>query len=405
MLHIHIGQKYWLSTVLVTALWLPLGSGAATITVPDGAFNVGMRAQANVNYVDEDVGAIQSAWDTSARRIYLYLGGRVHPNFSYFAHLGADRLGQGMDTATGGALAASSENGLVTGLAVRDGWINWAPLPDALQVQVGRMLVPFLRNFGTHSGFANMNIDYATFQQTAMIPGRRVGRDDGIMLLGEINNGFLTYRVAMMDGAANDTNTTGGEQRLAGRVAVSLWEPEKGFWWQGTYLDTKRVLTIGVGFDMLDKATIAPGDIADHHGLGADVFLNLPMGGGALTAELNYARVEQTKVSGFGAAAVGSDVGFSGDYTLVLLGYLLPAKTPIGRIQPYLRYETFDYDSSRFGVANTVLLYKETGIGVNLYQKSHNTKVTLDYTKVNKLNDTVANPDFNRIGLQLQVSY
>lgn len=398
-------RRRTLSIALAAALAVPLAGQAASIPVPGGAFNVGMRAQFNVNYIDEDVGTTRSAWDTSARRVYLYLGGKIDPNFSYFAHLGADRLGQGADAFTGGAITASSENGFVTGLAVRDGWINFAPWPE-FQVQVGRMLVPFLRNFGTHSGFANMSYDYGSFQQTAMIPGRRVGRDDGVMLLGEIGKGLVTYRLAMMDGAANDTNTDRGKQRTAGRVAVSLWEPETGFWWQGTYLDTKRVLTIGAGFDRLDSATISPGNIADHKGSGLDVFLNLPLGGGAaLTGEVNYARVKQTKVSGFGAATVGQKVAFSGDYMLVQVGYLLPGKTAAGQIQPYVRYEEFDYDSARFGVTSDVLTHKETAVGVNLYQKGHGTKVTLDYTKVDKKNDTTSNPDFNRIGVQLQVSF
>lgn len=382
---------------------------AASIKVDDGAFNIGLRMQANVNYVDKDVGSSQSAVDTSFRRVYLYLGGKIHPNFSYFAHLGGDRLGQGVDLFSGGAFndatGYQTGNGLGNGLAVRDAWVNWAITP-AFQVQVGRMLVPFLRNFGTHSGFANMTNDYASFQQGFLVPGRRVGRDDGIMLLGEINKGLISYRLALMDGSNNNTNTTQGKNRLAGHVFVSLLEPETGFWWQGTYLDKKKVLTLGAGFDKLDGATVGS-DTVDHSGWSLDGFLNWPMAGGsALTVEMDYANTSQKLLTPTSLARpAGAKTHFSGDYLFATAGYLLPGKTVLGQLQPYLRYEKFSADDDNIDRNNAALSNEEYAIGLNHYFKGHGTKVTFDVTHVNKRNDTPTNPDFNRYGMQLQVSF
>jgi hypothetical protein len=379
-------------------------ASAAAKAEPERSFSFGMRAQVNVNCLSEDVTTVHAACDTSARRIYLYALGRVHPKVSYFAHVGTDRLGQGADPFTGGAVAASSDNGLVTGAAIRDAWINWAPRPE-VQLQIGRMLVPFLRNFGTHSGFANLSYDYASFQQTSMIPGRRVGRDDGVMLLGEIGGGRLSYRVARMDGSAGSTNTSRGESRTAGRLALSLWSPETGFWWQGTYLDQKKVLTIGVAADHLHAASITTADLADHQAYGGDLLMNLPLGRSALTVEVDVASVEQTKVEGFGEAAVGQKVGFSGTYLVAQVGGLLPWVTKLGRFQPYLRYERFDYDEERFAASSSPLLQRETAAGLNLLVKGQATKATLDYTWVDLANDTAQQPDFGRLGLQLQVAF
>lgn len=377
---------------------------AATINVEGGALNIGMRVQANVNYVDEDVGGNKSAMDTSFRRAYIYASGKIHPTISYFAHFGGDRLGQSVDLGTGGPFTSITGNGLGDGFALRDGWVNWAPMPE-FQVQVGRMLVPFLRNFGTHSGFTNMAYDYASFQQVNLIPGRRAGRDDGVMLLGELQGGKVSYRLAMMDGSANSTNTTRGENRLAGHLWYSAWEPETGFWWQGTYLDKKKVLTFGVGFDRLDEASVAP-DLVDHSGVSADLFMNLPVTGGAISAELNYAQVgQQIVVPGPDRPAAGAKSHFTGDYTLINLGYLFAAKTKAGQLQPYVRYESFSADGDNVDENDPGLPDSEFAVGLNQYIKGHGTKLTWDYTLVSRRGGSAAAPDFNRIGLQLQVSF
>ncbi len=377
---------------------------AATINVEGGALNIGVRAQANVNYVDEDVGANQSGADTSFRRLYIYASGKIHPTISYFAHFGADRLGQSVDLSTGGPFTNATGNGLGDGLAIRDAWVNWAYRPE-LQVQVGRMLVPFLRNFGTHSGFGNMANDYAFFQQGNLVPNRRVGRDEGVMLLGEIQGGRVSYRLAMMDGAASNTSTSRGKNRLAGHVWYSAWEPETGFWWQGTYLDKKKVLTFGLGFDQLDEATVGT-DVVDHSGISADVFLNLPVEGGAVSAEVNYAQIKQESVvAGMGRPVAGSKVQFSGDYTMVNLGYLFAAKTAAGQLQPYVRYESFSPDGDNADRSNAAVPDKEISIGLNQYIKGQGTKITWDYAQVSRRGNSAAAPDFNRFGLQLQVSY
>jgi hypothetical protein len=374
----------------------------AAAAEPARSFSFGMRAQVNLNCITEDVGSVHATCDTSARRVYLYAQGSVHAKVSYFAHVGTDRLGQGADPFTGGPIAASSDNGLVTGAAIRDVWINWAPRPE-VQVQVGRMLVPFLRNFGTHSGFANLSYDYASFQQTSMIPGRRVGRDDGVMLLGELAGGRVSYRVARMDGTA--TNTSRGHSRVAGRLAFSLWSPETGFWWQGTYLDAKKVLSFGIAADHLDGVAITSVDVADHRAVGGDALMNLPLGRGAVTVEVDVARVEQTKLEGFADALAGQKVGFSGNYLLAQVGALLPWTTPLGRVQAYIRHERFDYDEERVGASVSPLLQRETAIGLNLLLKGHATKVTFDYTWVDLANETVQQPDLSRLGLQLQVAF
>jgi hypothetical protein len=377
---------------------------AATINVEGGAVNIGVRLQANVNYVDEDVGGNESAADTSFRRAYIYASGKIHPTISYFAHFGGDRLGQSVDLGTGGPFTSVTGNGLGDGAAVRDAWVNWAPMPE-FQIQVGRMLVPFLRNFGTHSGFTNMAYDYASFQQANLIPGRRVGRDDGVMLLGELQGGKISYRLAMMDGSANSTNTTRGNNRLAGHLWYSAWEPETGFWWQGTYLDKKKVLTFGVGFDRLDGASVGP-DLVDHSGVSADAYMNLPVTGGAITAELNYAQVEQQiAVPGVDRPAAGTKSQFTGDYILINLGYLFAAKTKAGQVQPYVRYENFSADGDNIDKNNSGLPDSEFAVGLNQYLEGHGTKLTWEYTQVSRRGDSAAAPDFNRAGLQLQVSF
>ena len=40
--------------------------------------------------------------------------------------------------------------------------------------------------------------------------------------------------------------------RAAGRVQVNLMDPETGFFYAGTYLGTKKILSIGASFDFQD---------------------------------------------------------------------------------------------------------------------------------------------------------
>ena len=126
--------------------------------------------------------------DFMLRRFYFYLSGEVTPKIGFFAHIAADRIGQdGLDTPS---------VGLGGGIAVRDAWIYYN-LNESFKIQMGRMYVPFTRSFGTTSTFALLPLELPFNQggvRGSIFYASKVGRDDGMVLWGNLFKGLLQYR-------------------------------------------------------------------------------------------------------------------------------------------------------------------------------------------------------------------
>ena len=68
------------------------------------------------------------------------------------------------------------------------------------------------------------------------------GRNNGAVVWGDIKGGKLTYLAGVFDNAAVATSPL-----FSGRVRLALWDPEPGFWGNGSYFGDKDLLSIGVG--------------------------------------------------------------------------------------------------------------------------------------------------------------
>jgi hypothetical protein len=297
------------------------------------------------------------------RRAYLYLKGNVTDLVSFFTHVASDRVGQdGL---------SDSDMGLGTGVAWRDLWIT-LNVHEHLKVQMGRMYVPLTRNYGTTSTKAMLTTDLPFLQggiRGSIFYASKVGRDDGVTLWGNPMDGLLQYRFMISEGVEDGDNPD-DNLRFAGRVAVSLLEPETGWFNKGTYLGKKKVLSLGLGFDRQED--IAPdGDVAaddDNQVWTADVFYDHPVGVGAVTAEAAYIDIEHcTTDQGLTSLAKGDDA----KNWYISGGYLFP-----NHLQPYVRYETVDVDHK----------YETDfwSVGLNYYMKGHNCKISADYTQVDQ---------------------
>jgi len=307
--------------------------------------------------------------DFMARRFYLYLKGDVTPYFSFFTHIAADRIGQeGLDRPS---------LGLGSGIAVRDLWIT-LKLNEALKIQAGRMYVPLTRNYGTTSTKCMLTTDLPFLQggiRGNIFYAQKVGRDDGVTIWGNPLDGLLQYRFMVSEGVENDDNPD-DNLRFAGRVAVNLLEPEKGWFNKGTYLGKKKVLSLGFGYDTQMDLTLNGREDQDNRVWTADVFFDHPLGEGAVTVEAAYIDIQNcTQTHNFSELAAGDDA----ENWYIQSGYLLPGKVGPGRIQPYMRYEAVyidDKDDTEFMSA-----------GLNYFVKGHNAKISLDYTYVEQESD------------------
>jgi hypothetical protein len=303
--------------------------------------------------------------DFMIRRAYLYLKGNVTDLVSFFTHVASDRVGQdGLD---------NSSVGLGSGVAWRDLWVT-LNFDKAFMVQAGRMYVPLTRNYGTTSTKTMLTTDLPFLQggvRGSIFYASKVGRDDGVTLWGNPMDGLLQYRFMVSEGVENDDNPD-DNLRFAGRVAVSLMEPETGWFNKGTYLGKKKVLSLGLGFDQQDDidpgTPLVTGDDDDNQVWTVDVFFDHPVADGAVTAEAAYIDIEHcTQDHNFSSLGKGDDA----ENWYVQAGYLFP-----NHLQPYVRYETVDVDHE-FETEFWTL-------GLNYYMKGHNCKISADYTQVDQ---------------------
>lgn len=147
----------------------------------------------------------------------------------------------------------------------------------------------------------------------------------------------------------------------------------------GTYLGTKKVLTVGTGFFShpngsvyLDQNGTAKGDNVLI--LGIDTFYEAPVGekGAAFTAYGAYQNNDYGKDYLF--LTYGTGTMWYGH-----CGYLLEGTEKKIRFQPYVSYTYEDLVASEEA-------RKRFGLGINTYFGGNNFKLTLDYNRVNWLN-------------------
>ena len=344
-------------------------AGAAFKIDDQTSLEIGFWAQGWYQYVEQGTANETALHDFMARRAYLSLKGQVTPYFEFFTHITADRLGQeGLD---------NPSQGLGSGVAFRDLWIT-VNLDEAFKIQIGRMYIPLTRSFGTTSTKALLTTDLPFLQggvRGTVFFANKVGRDDGIAVWGNPFDGLVQYRLMASEGLEQQRNPD-DRLRFSGRLAVNLLEPEKAWFNQGTYLGQKKLLSVGLGYDTQRGLTLNATPQQSNRVWTADVFLDHPLGGGAVTAEAAYIDIENsTQTHDFSALAAGDDA----ENAYVQAGYLLPGKLGPGRLQPYARYETIDVKGNSATDFVTV--------GSNYYFKGHDAKISADYTLVDPRSD------------------
>ena len=379
-----------LACALAFGLVTPLAA-AEEERQPPPRLEIHFRAQGWYQWVEngapDGAGALH---DFQLRQAYLSLAGQVTPKLGLFAHLATDRLGQeGLDVPS---------LGLGSGLAVRDAWVVF-DVAEPLKVQVGRMYVPFTRAFGTESTFALLALDIPWTQGgvrgATFYPGK-VGRDDGLVVWGNLAKDRLQYRVGVTEGVEDATNPSDAV-RLAGRLAINLFEPETAWFNSGTYLGTKRVLAIGAGFDSQSDLTLAGRLGEDYFAWTVDVFLDHLVGRGAWTVETALIQTDNTP----GAVAFTQIVP-GDDHRIAYLqaGYLLPSGDARGRAQIYGRHERLDVEER----SNTSF----SSLGVSYLLDGHQRKLTLDWTRVDQDDARATAPatrDRNLVTIQVAVGF
>jgi hypothetical protein len=201
-----------------------------------------------------------------------------------------------------------------------------------------------------------------------------VGRDLGVQARGLVADGHVEYRVGIWQGQRNAATAT--EQsarnffRTAARVQINLFDPETGYFYAGTYLGAKKILSIGGSYDFE----------SDYKAYAADGFLDMPLGPGVITGQVDYSHWD-----GGGYLPLPKQWAVQGEAGYTFL--------PIA-LAPIVRVEHLKVDS-----ATPVTQNRYAG-GLAYWCYGHNSNVKLFYTRIQE--DGAAH-GANQINLQWQI--
>jgi hypothetical protein len=248
---------------------------------------------------------------------------------------------------------------------------------DQVNIWAGRFLPP--------SDRANMYGPYYSNQWGVYndgvqdgYPSTATGRDNGVMYWGQF--GMLKASGGVFD----IPSTTGTSNKVyAGRLQLDLWDPEAGYYLNGTYYGEKDLLAFGIAGQSSSSNKAYSGDFL--------VEKKLPSNGGVVSFEAEYARYDH-----FGGYAADRSNGWYG-----LASYLFPQVIGYGKFQVLAKYAHAKYEFDTSPIEDT---QKTKDFELNYIIKDFKARVSLYYIDFKYDQQIVAaNHKQYGIGVQLQL--
>jgi hypothetical protein len=207
------------------------------------------------------------------------------------------------------------------------------------------------------------------------------GRDNGVAYWGQFG------KVKVSGGVFDGASATGGDDTVltAARVQVDFWDPEAGYYLNGTYYGDKNLLAIGA-------AVQAQG--SDKTAYNVDFLLERKIpNGGVYSIEAEWAKYDA--LGGYKARYRTDDGGY------ILGSYLFPATVGIGRFEVLGKFAKARY---RDGITTLDPDYdqKTTELNLNYVIKQFNARVMMFYRNTN-FNAVEADDNRFGVGVQLQM--
>jgi hypothetical protein len=353
------------SLTVALCVWLSLLSSATRVAAQivieasdDVNFKLGLLGQFQAESI-EDPGADSQINNLFVRRLRLMFGGQVTKNVTFFVETDTPNLGK--------TLAAGKD--LPGAMIIQDAYAEFK-VTDAFAVDAGLMFIPFSRNY-LQSAASLLPIDYGAYTYTQSGPTQSsTGRDTGVQAKGYVLNNHLEYRIGAFQGLRDARSHRAF--RYAGRVQYNVLDPEVGFFYTGSYLGKKKIVSVGGAFDVQD----------DYHGYDLDVFVDHPLGSGALTGQIDY--------NWFGGGTTLPALPGQHD-VLFELGYLIAATklTPFVQIAHRNAVESGAADETR------------TSVGISYWWAGHNANIKAAYGRIAPAGAAVQ----NAFTIQLQAFY
>lgn len=353
----------WWWRLLGTGLGLWLGLGA----VPGGAqlvwksadetasVKLGLLAQLQ----GETVGAAgdEQARNLFLRRARLLLGFTFGERLSVFVETDSPNLGKADATGTKNA----------GDLYLQDVVVTWR-FADALHLDGGLLLPVTSYNHG-QSAASLLAADYGPYSFLESAPlEARVGRDYGLQARGYLADRHLEYRVGVFQGRRGPGATNG--LRTTARLMYSFFTPQTGLFYRGTSFGRTKTVAIGASWDAQESFSSR----------GADLFVELPLGGDGLTLQADAVRYDGGRFL----------AGLPPQETLLLeAGYYFGSV----RLQPFAQYARRDFVRSAAGDE------KRLAAGCGWYFRGHEQNLKVSFARV----EPAGGPRRDEIVLQWQL--
>jgi hypothetical protein len=250
---------------------------------------------------------------------------------------------------------------------------------DKVNFWVGRMLPP--------SDRANLYGPYYAHHWAAFTDGVQdgypfisAGRDNGALYWGQ--SGMVKLQAGAYDGAS----ATGTRKLIgAGRVQIDFWDPEPGYYLNGTFYGDKNVLAVGVAGQVQGDNKAYTGDFLLERKVGS---------GGAFSVEAELAKYD--RLGGYNAR-YGTDQG-----GYVLASYLFPPGAGMtGRLEILGKFAKASF---RHGITAIDHDYdqKTTEANLNYVIKDFKARVMLFYLQKN-FSAVQSNDKQVGVGFQVQM--
>lgn len=294
---------------------------------------------------------------------------------------------------------------------VLDAQIRYDPF-DFLRFQLGKFKHNLTRE-NLESCFEPLNLDRSLFINTPY----KTSRDYGVAVWGNILDGWIQYRVDVMEGktgrSGDPVASSMSQFRYTGRLQFSFLEDkETDYGMKGTYRGNKTVLTLGgavqyepsvVYTDVVNKT-----GVKDYLAYSVDLFYEQPIEKvGTFTLSAAYVDIN------FGDAYKGMEYASAESYGqngqkrgyYVKFGYMLPMIP----LQFFARWDSYYF--ARLDSKNQAFYNQQVnwaGAGFNYYIDGQNIKITLQYSRTMFAQEDLNDPnyqDFNTVELYTQFRF
>jgi hypothetical protein len=329
---------------------------AAKVAISEDAFlDIHGYAQgwlyAPINHEGKDPTIIT---DFYLKRVRLLFGGQIAPKVKFF--IGTLNGNMGID----GDMSPRT--------LIADAWVEY-DVADYLKINAGLLKLPFSRHMQQTGGkLHGLDFHDSFLKRDGVAIGHR---DMGIMARGLLADNQIDYRLAVLDGkeyAPGDTSATppvpvtnkDDMPRIVGRIGYNVFDPEPDYFWAGTYLGKKKVLSFGASFDIQSGVGGDKGDEL-YYAFAFDAFADIPMEENGIVGTLN--------VYYYGPGGIiPKGYGLWGDF-----GYR------IKKIEPLVALEWYEPEEGDVGKRQAVLG------GLNWWMHGHNVNIKLQFgaTKLN----------------------